>query len=382
MNKPLPTAPLRARVVWQIWNNLPRLVLLAMIVVAVSLFNMVKERQATITADKAAQISPDRPPVNTVTMTVQPRPISDRLNLPGVVEPWTWLKLLAKVAGTITEVPVQSGDRVKPGDILARIEDADYRIAVQRAEAAYRLAETEFSRDEALYAKGGIPVATLDSNRARLQTAKADYDQARLQFSRTKIVAPMEGIIHELPAKVGLQLSVGDPVAEILETDRLKGVVGIPESDVDAVRHLEEVSITIQALADRQLTAAIHFLAPAPQSMARLYNLELAIDNPGGEILPGMFLRADIVKSRRSDALSVPLYSVISRNDAQYLYVDEAGIARRRDIRLGVMEGWLVEVVEGLQAGDRVLIEGHRDVEDGQPIKVIRNLDGPEEMRR
>ena len=92
---------------------------------------------------------------------------------------------MAKLNGTIIEVLVKEGDRVKKGDILARIEDDDFRIAVERAEATYNLAKAEYGRDKSIYAKGVIPTATLDINRTNMQQAKADYDNAKLLLSRT-----------------------------------------------------------------------------------------------------------------------------------------------------------------------------------------------------
>jgi membrane fusion protein (multidrug efflux system) len=90
-----------------------------------------------------------------------------------------------------------------------------------------------------------------------------------------------------------------------------------------------------------------------------------------------MFFRARIVKKSIPDALAVPLYSVISRGDEQYVFIAEGDTVRRRPVRLGVNEGWLVQVVEGLAPGDRVLVEGHREVEEGQGIRVIRTLTDP-----
>jgi len=72
--------------------------------------------------------------------------------------------------------------------------------------------------------------------------------------------------------------------------------------------------------------------------------------------------------------LAVPLYSIITRNDEQYVYIEEDGVARKRPVTTGIAEKWLVEVVSGLHAGDRVIVEGHRDVEDGRPIQVVRVL--------
>lgn len=345
-----------------------------MIVLILILFGAIRDKSKLIAANKAAEVSQEKPPVNAVTFTLSPTTITDRINLPGYIEPWTRLKLMAKLNGSITEVLVNEGDQVEKGDILARIEDDDFRIAVERAEATYNLTKAEYSRDKSIYDKGVIPTATLDTNRTNMQKAKADYENAKLLFSRTVITSPMDGIIRRMDAKVGLQLSVGDPIAEILEIDRMKGVIGIPESDVTAVRKLENVDLTVQALDDRIITGKKHFLSPSPESAARLYNLELEIDNSDGEVLDGMFVRADIVKKQIDNTLTVPFYSVISRNDEQYVFIEEEGVARKRKVSLGIMEKWMVQITVGLTPGDKLLIEGHRDVEDKQKIKIIKAL--------
>ena len=380
MSKPIVPDTLRGKIVYFIWNNLPRFVLLAMIVLIVILFGTIKEKSILIAANKAAEVSQEKPPVNAVTFTLKPTTITDRINLPGYIEPWTRLKLMSKLNGTITQVLAGEGDRVKKGDIIARIEDDDFRIAVERAEATYNLTKAEYARDKSIYDKGVIPTAALDTNRTNMQKAKADYENAKLQLSRTEVISPMNGIIRSMEAKVGLQLSVGDSIAEILEIDRMKGIIGIPESDVTAVRQLEDVDLTIQALDDRIITGTKHFLSPSPETTARLYNLELEINNSGGEVLDGMFVRADVVKKQVNDTLAVPFYSVISRNDEQYVFIEEEGLAKKRKVSLGIMEKWMVQITTGLNPGDRLLIEGHRAVEDNQQVKIIKALTSLSEL--
>ena len=380
MSKPIVPDTLRGKIVYFIWNNLPRFVLLAMIVLIVILFGTIKEKSILIAANKAAEVSQEKPPVNAVTFTLKPTTITDRINLPGYIEPWTRLKLMSKLNGTITQVLAGEGDRVKKGDIIARIEDDDFRIAVERAEATYNLTKAEYARDKSIYDKGVIPTAALDTNRTNMQKAKADYENAKLQLSRTEVISPMNGIIRSMEAKVGLQLSVGDSIAEILEIDRMKGIIGIPESDVTAVRQLEDVDLTIQALDDRIITGKKHFLSPSPETTARLYNLELEINNSGGEVLDGMFVRADVVKKQVNDTLAVPFYSVISRNDEQYVFIEEEGLAKKRKVSLGIMEKWMVQITTGLNPGDRLLIEGHRAVEDNQQVKIIKALTSLSEL--
>ncbi|MGW8194629.1 MAG: efflux RND transporter periplasmic adaptor subunit [Desulforhopalus sp.] len=381
MSKISPPISTRGKLIFFIWNNLPRFVLLGMIVLIIFLFvGPIRQQSALIAANKAAEVSEEKPAVNAITYTLAPTTITDRINLPGSVEPWTRLTLMAKLNGTRTELFVKEGDRVHIGDRIARIEDDDYRIALDRAEANYNLARAEYNRDKSIYDKGVIPTATLETMKTTMQTARADFENAKLQYSRTTIVSPMDGVIRSLTAKVGLQLSVGDPVAEILEIDRMKGVIGIPESDVTAVRRLENVDITVQALDDRVIRARKYFLSPSPSTIARLYNLELEIDNSDGEVLAGMFIRADVVKKRIDNTLAVPFYSVISRNDEQFVFVEENGLALKRPVTLGIMEKWMVQVTDGLNPGDRILVEGHRDVEDRQQVHVIKAVSNLEEL--
>jgi membrane fusion protein (multidrug efflux system) len=362
----------RAKFVFFLWNNLPRFLLLAMIVLVFILAGAIKKESASIAAIKADGLKQEKPPINAVTLTLKPQPIHDRINLPGNIEPWTTLSLLAKISGTLEEILVREGQKVKKGDILARLDDEDYRIAVDRAKSAFELAKAEYERDKAIYAKGVIPTAELDSNKTRMETARADYENAQLQLSRCIITSPMQGVVRRLDAKVGLQLAVGDPLAEIIEIDRVKAVVGIPESDVTAVRGVDSVDISLQALGNRIVSGKVHYLASSPDTVARLFRLELAIDNQAGEILPGMFFRADVVKRIVPDAVVIPYYSVISRINEQYVYVEDQGIVHKKTVRLGVMEKWAVEVIEGLSSGERLVVEGHRDVEDQQKVKVVK----------
>ena len=91
-----------------------------------------------------------------------------------------------------------------------------------------------------------------------------------------------------------------------------------------------------------------------------------------------MFVRADIVKKSSDQALSIPFYSIISRNNEQYVFVEKDGVAEKRNVTTGIMEEWMVEITEGLEPGERVVVEGHRDVEDGRKVKVVKTITDPE----
>ena len=369
-----PRKSLIQRVVLLLKKNKPRFFLLSLVVLIVLLMGVIGAKKTHLEQEKQAAHVDEKKLVNAVLLTLQPRPVEDAMNLPGTIEPWTRLQLMAKISGSIIEVKVREGEAVKAGQVLALMEPDDYRIALDVARAAHVLAKAEYERTRAMHQTKVVPLANLETTAARLQTAGAELERAQLQLSRCRITAPMDCVVQRLDAKVGLYVSIGDPLAELLQIDRVKAVVGIPESDVDAVRRIDTVGVTIQAQGNRQVDGKKYYLAQAPDAGAYLFRMELALDNPDHSLLPGMFFRARIVKQRIEKALSVPLYSIISRNDEQYIFVADGEIVRKQPVKLGVIEQWQVQITDGLKPGDQVVVEGHREVENGQQIKVIRVL--------
>ena len=335
----------------------------------------IKAEKERISAEKMEAVATERPPVNVVLLDVNPTTLEDRINLPGVIEPWEKLSVLSKIHGTVIKVEVSEGDKVTKGQAIARIDPADFRIAVDSARASYELAEANYKRLASLFEQEIIAKAEIDKLKAQVKTSKAALENAELMLARCTITAPISGVIRRLDAKEGLLLGVSDPVAEILQVDRVKAVVGIPESDVALVKNIKEVHLTIQALDNKEVVGRHHFLASSPENGARLYRLELSIDNEDNLIMPGMFVRAQLVKRVIHDAVAVPLFTVIKSEDQKFVFVEKDGVAKKQPVELGIMEDWLVQITKGLSPGNRVVIEGHRDIDDGHKLNTVRVID-------
>jgi membrane fusion protein (multidrug efflux system) len=373
-----PSLP-KKRLISAIPAKLPLLILVGLVAAIIGLSGTIKAEKVRMTEEKSQTAAKERPPANVVLLEVAPSTIQDRINLPGVIEPWEQLTLLSKVHGTVIETLVQEGDKVTKGQVIARLDPADFRIALDAARAVHELAVADQQRLAALFEQDIIPRAQIEKIDAHVKTSKAALQNAELMLSRCTITAPISGVIRRLDAVAGLLLNVSDPVAEILQIDRVKAVVGIPESDVALARNIEKVTLTVQALDDRQIIGRTHYLASSPENGARLYRLELAVDNRDNQILPGMFFRAQIVKKVYQAAVAVPIYSVIKRQDKQFVYVEKNGVAHQLQVELGIIDDWLVQVTSGLTPGSRVVVEGHRDIDQGHKLNVVRVLSDPRE---
>ncbi len=373
-----PAAPKKRRLL----KTVPYLLLIALLVV-IGLFAVrIKSEKEFLAAESKAAKAEVKPPINVVALELKPSTIRDRLELPGTVKPWTTLNIVSEIGGRVIRKGVTEGQKVAPGDILVQLDAREYRNQYQSARAAYKTAQTNLKRFEHLQTTKATTQAKLDDARTQVAATKAVMDNAALAVERCTIRAAIGGVINRLPVEIGHYLNKGDPVAELFQLDRLKIFVGIPESDVDAVRQLENFTVTIDALGGKTTQARKYFLSNTTDQMARLYDLQLEVPNPDGEILPDMFVRVEIVKNVITDGIAVPLYSIVTRQEGQVVYVVEGEMAKERRVTIGMLDGWRCEVKKGLNRGERVIVVGQRNVNDGQAVKVVRQVSDAGEIAR
>jgi RND family efflux transporter MFP subunit len=344
------------------------------------LFFWIRSEGEVIRERNRAGLKTDRPAVNVVALKMIPGIIRDRLVLPGVTKSWIEMQILSEVSGRVTRKAIPEGTTVVKDQIIASVDPRDFRNGHRSAKAAFELALSDFERLQNLYRRKAIPRSQLDGAEAKVETTRAAMNNAALEVERCTIKAPFDGIVNRVFIEEGQYLKDGDPVAEVLQMKRLKVRVGIPESDVDAVRKLEKFNVTVDALNNKSFVAHKHFLSRTADPSARLYSLDLCLDNTDGAILPDMFVRVEIVKKEVMQSLSVPLYAVVNQNGGQAVYVVDDESANARPVVLGLLDGWRVEVKHGLEPQDRVIIVGHRSVKDGDPVRVIRSVEDPEEI--
>jgi len=361
---------------------LPLFVLLLLILVVAGLGSRIKHEKNRLLDEKRNAVVQEKPPVNVVVQEIVPGPLRDRLNLPGMVESWEKLEILAEVRGVVEEVMVQEGDQVKQGDLIVRLDTSDYENTRNSIKASYTLALTNLQRLSDLRAQEIIAQAEFDALKAQVQSLEADLAIAELQLQRCSVRSAIAGIVNALPAKKGFYLAVGDPVATVLDIRRVKINVGIPESDVDAVRKIDRFEIIIEALQDKKVTGVKYFLAVAPESRAQVYRLELEVANNSAEILPGMFARVEIIKEEFPAAMAIPLYAVISRDNKHFVYLEEDNVAKLQEVTLGILDGWQMQITGGLAPGQRVIVVGQRSVDAEQKVNVVKKVTSPAEITR
>ncbi len=333
---------------------------------------------------------------NVALTSAQRAKIPDYLQAVGTVFAAQSSQIASQMMGNIVEVRVHEGDRVSRGQILAVIDDAQPRSALDRAtagqaaaqqnvtaaETELRLAETTFKRYQELYEKKSVSPQEFDEVKARFQAAQARRDmshsgqaqaqaalaQARTALEYSRVRAPFDGIISEKKVDAGTLASPGMPLFTVEDSTRYRLEATVDESDIGLARIGQTIPVRIDAL-DSDLTGKIAQIVPAADPATRSFLVK--IDLPADKRLrSGLFGRGRISRGEKA-AILMPRSAVVARGQLQAVYVlDAAQIATLRYVTLGNVVGDQVEVLSGLDGDEKLVAAPAGQELSGKKIEV------------
>jgi len=316
---------------------------------------------------------------NVALFSVQAANIPDLVEAAGTLRAAQTSQLASQMMGNIVEIRVHEGDRIQRGQVLAVLDDAQPRAALDRATAAdlasqqeitaadsdFALAEATFNRYQTLYDKKSVSPQEFDEVKARYQGAQARRDMARAGQSQakaalqqahtalgyTRILAPFDGVVTEKKADVGTLASPGMPIFTVEDLHHYRLEATVNETDLRYVRMGQQVPVVIDAVGDKEFNGKVVEIVPAADSASRSFLVK--IEMPSDPALrSGLFGRTEFSRGERS-TLVIPRSAVVERGQLQGIYVlDQSKIANLRYLTLGKPSGTQVEVLAGLQAGE------------------------------
>ena len=318
----------------------------------------------------AESTSPEMPAVPVSVMVIEPVAMRDVIFLPGETEASEDVKVAANTAGRVDWLGPREGHHVKKGDLLAKIDVSALKASLDRAEAAYKLADDLYQRRLRLYDHKIIAKEELDQSETQRALALADLEQIKVRYNHGFPKSPIAGIMNHLYVEVGEYADVGKPLAEIVNIDKIKINVRVPELDVRFVKIGQQTPLKIDAFPDRALVGTIDFVSFKADPATKTFLVRSIIDNPDHDIRPGMIGRVAFVRRVVADAVAVPLFALVDKGGERIVFVEKDGVAQSRTISIGVIEGDRVQVTGGLNPGDHLIVKGHTEVEDGMKVIV------------
>jgi RND family efflux transporter MFP subunit len=315
--------------------------------------------------------------------------IGSDVHLPGALRPFETVDVYPKVNGFVKEIPVDRGSRVKPGDLLLRLEapeiEQQYMAAKAKYLQAYSLSLASKDDYERLMVANKMP-GTVSAHDLELAKAKMTADSATSQAEMANykalgatrdyltVTAPFEGVITERNvhpgALVGPNLKSDDkPMVVLQQESRLRLVIDVPEVYSNQLTEHELVSFRVSTLPGKVFRGAISRVAGSLNMKYRSEAIEVDVKNENGQLKPGMYAEVDLPVQRNSHSMVVPAAAVVVSQERKYIITVDGGKAHWVDVVTGNSRNDSTEVFGDLSPHARIIVNANDEIRDGSPVQ-------------
>lgn len=286
------------------------------------------------------------------------------VNLEAEREAW----VAARIGGEVREILVEEGEVVKPGQVIARLDDARLQLEATRALADLNKLKQEYRRTVQLHERGLVSQGAFETLRYDLEALDAVWQLAQLKLDHATVKATIGGVVAERLVKVGNTVAEGDALFRISNTRGLVAHLFVPQRELYRFEPGQVAQLDVDALPGRAFEARVLRISPRVDAESGTVKITLAVEDTGGSLRPGMFGRVRLAYETRADTLLVPSAAILDEDQEQAVYVIEDGVARRRPVATGLSNGARTEILSGLEDSSSVIVVGQAAVRDGTPV--------------
>jgi membrane fusion protein (multidrug efflux system) len=285
--------------------------------------------------------------------------------------------ITARVTDTISRINFESGQQVEAGAILVELTDTEEAAGLAEARTTLREAQRDLTRATDLVARAVVPQSRLDEATAVVERARARVSSIEAQLADRIVRAPFAGIVGLREVSLGGLVRPGDAIARLDDASLIKLDFTVPERFLSVVSAGMQIAARTSAYPDEVFTGAIAQIDSRIDPVTRSVTIRAEIENSDGRLLPGQLMTVEVRRDERRRP-AVPGSALTRYLDQTFVYVVEERadgmFARQRTIALGRRSGQMVEVLDGLQAGDRIITEGVHRIRDGSEVRITREL--------
>jgi membrane fusion protein (multidrug efflux system) len=316
------------------------------------------------------------PPTQVRTVQLSTGPITRSIVLPAQVIPWQQATLYAKVSGYLKTLSVDKGDKVAAGAVLARIEIPELVAARARQEAELKAASSDYERlQKALTRTPDLVVPdTVDQARGRFEVARASLAESETLLGYATITAPFAGVITQRYVDPGALIQAGNAssaIVSLMDFSIVRLQVAVPEIEAARVAVGQPVRVTTENLPGRHFDGQVTRFTYALDQSNRTMLAEAVLKNPDLALRPGMLVTVKLGIEHKDHATLMPAEALVSERSNNFAYTVKANKAVKRAIKVGFNDGSDVEVLDGLENGDSIILAGKLKLSDGQPVQVM-----------
>jgi RND family efflux transporter MFP subunit len=402
-------------------------IFLVVILIGVGLFLYLSRKGETISSEDAsvqsssASNKPEETPLPVKVDSVRNGELVLKLKSPGEAVTNKRIQITAEVQGAIQSLNVEESLRVDKGYVMVEIDDAEYKLTLERHEADRlrylseflleeqfadpqdqtgkdenqdllkskqeyekarqlfrqgKISEAEFEdiyqRHELLLIRSGEMKEKIRAAAKGLTQAEIQVQKAKIDLEKTNIKAPYSGIITDIRVSPQEQISIGRELFTLVNIDNIQVHAKVLESEIAKMRVGREVDLRFSAYTDRIFKGKVKAISPVVDPEDKTCRVIVDMPNPDEQIKPGMHAEVEIAADIYQNRLIIPQEAILSRGGRKLAFVVEAGLAKWRYIKVGLENEEYAEVLEGLEEEEIVIIEGHFTLAHDARVRIVK----------
>jgi membrane fusion protein, multidrug efflux system len=296
---------------------------------------------------------------------------SNSFSYSGTIEESESVPLSFSNIGTVSRVLVSEGDFVKSGQLLATLNEESYKNSYEMSLATLKQAEDAYNRLQPMYKNGNLPEIKFVEVETRLQQAKSATAISKKSLDDCKLFSPVSGYVGKRSVEPGMSAMPGFASITIVKIEKVFARVPVSESEISSIKKGDKAIIKIAALNNSEFAGTVEEMGVMADPLAHTYKIKIGIPNNNHQIKPGMICSVSLNKSLNTPELFVSNSAVlVDENGRTFVYAINGNIANRKYVKTGKLLNKGVEIMEGLEMGERVVKTGQQKLVDNSLVHV------------
>jgi membrane fusion protein (multidrug efflux system) len=342
------------------------------LVIAFLLYNKLFSKKAKQTsAASAGKGKKKSGPVAVNLMIVKDTAVSNEIDITGTIDANERVSLISQTAGNITGIYFTEGTRVQKGQLLVKVYNQDLQSSLQQIQAQMVLARDINNRNQILLQKEAVSKEEYETSQSSLNSLKAQAGVIRAQITRTEIRAPFSGTIGLRNVSPGGYLSPSTPIATLVNIDPAKVTFSVPERYLPIIGKGSKVTFTVESSRDN-FSATVYAIEPALDANSRTITVRAKAPNPKNLLTAGAFAKINLTLDQIPKTIMVPTQAVIPDLKSSKVFLYKNGIAVSQDVKTDMRTDTKIQVIDGLKAGDSVVVSGLIQIRPKSPLKILK----------
>jgi membrane fusion protein (multidrug efflux system) len=316
------------------------------------------------------------PPMPVEVAAARTDTVVDAILATGQIEAMQSIELRPEIEGRLAGILIREGALVARGTPLFKVDDAELKAQVARAEADRDLARQSLARTRDLLAQKASSTSELERAEATARSDQAELDLLQVRLARTLVRAPFAGVAGQRFVSLGDYVTTSTRLVTLQTISPQHATFQVPERYADQLRNGQQVTFQVAALPGREFTGRVDFVDPVVQLPGRTITVKAVVPNPDRQLQAGMFIDVRLATAVRPNAVVIPEDAVMALQGSTFVWVVSAGKANRRQVDLGVRTPGFVEARSGVQPRDQVVVGGQERLGEGAPVapKVVQRM--------